>query len=362
MKVLFALLLIGGIFVSFAIFRPTTQTLNIQSPQAKQVKSTGEAQQQQVTSRSFIFVPYWTFQNSLENTQKFDQVIYFGVTADIKGIDTTDPGFAKVATFPRLVPPSAEKILAIRMLNSVTNADVIKDLEVQNNIIQQAGDLAVENNYDGVLLDFEMNAIPFQKVIDRITAFYERSATAYHKRSLKFYVTSYGDNYFRIRPYDLKKIGALSDGIYIMAYDFHKANGDPGPNFPLSGKNTYGYDFSSMIRDFTSEVDKEKLFVTFGLYGYDWTVDEKGKSVKKASSLSLAKIEQNFITQCIYTNCTMRKDLESGEQRVHYTDNNGISHIIWYENNASIEKKKAFLEKKGIVSYGYWAYSYGLIQ
>jgi spore germination protein YaaH len=358
MKGLIAFLLIVGIFASFAVYKVTSQTKPVLSSHIIQGVEPSKKGVSMMPEKRFIFVPYWTFQTSISNIDTYDQLIYFGVGVDENGIITNDAGYAKVATFIENTPSTKERLLTIRMLNSVTNAEVIKNTKLQDSIIKESLELAQQYDFDGIVLDFEMNAIPFEKVINRITGFYERSSEAYHNKSLKFYVTAYGDTFYRVRPYDMEKIGKASDGVIIMAYDFHKANGTPGPNFPLFGKNIYGYDFAEMIDEFSQSVGVEKLFVTFGLYGYDWSVDKDGKSLGKASSLSLNKIHQNFVTSCDYKDCVITRDKHSLEQNIRYSDEANIRHSIWFEDLESIEKKRAFLAEKGILSHGYWAYSY----
>ena len=143
-----------------------------------------------------------------------------------------------------------------------------------------------------------------------------------------------------------------------MAYDFHKAGGDPGPNFPLNGRQKYGYDFKNMIDDFERDVPKDKLSVVFGLFGYDWSVDEKMKSKDIAESLSLNNIKTKFIDNCSYKNCTTTRDKESSESNITYKDENNITHDVWYEDNVSVIEKQKYLLEKGIGSIGFWAYSF----
>jgi len=359
MKVFVALLLILSIFVSFAVYKLTDQKspLDVSSPSAVSPNPAKESNTL-LSQKIFVFIPYWTFTDSLTGIEEYDQLIYFGVSADENGINTQDEGYTKLATFAKIAPTDKERILTIRMLNSTTNATVIKDSILQDKIIQEAVVVAQKYHFDGILLDFEMNALPLEKVIQRISTFYEKSGKAYQARALKFYVTAYGDNYYRIRPYDMKKIALYADGVIIMAYDFHKANGAAGPNFPLSGKDTYGYDFQQMIQDFTSEVDPAKLSITFGMYGYDWPIGEDGNAKGRGVSLSYNKIQQNFISACLYSECVLTRDTVSAEQRIYYTDQDSLKHMIWFEDQESVEKKKKFLRTKGISSFGFWAYSY----
>jgi spore germination protein len=131
-----------------------------------------------------------------------------------------------------------------------------------------------------------------------------------------------------------------------------------GPNFPLSGKNTYGYDLSSMLEDFSNVVPSEKLVIVFGLFGYDWEVDQKNESVKNGVPLSFIEIKQQFIDTCSEKNCQKSTDVVSQETKIAYSSSDGKPHIIWFEDPRSIAQKKAFLESKGFNATAIWAYSY----
>ena len=141
-----------------------------------------------------------------------------------------------------------------------------------------------------------------------------------------------------------------------MAYDFHKARLNPGPNFPFSDKNKYGYDFKTMVNDFEKDVSFEKIVVALGYFGYDWKM-ENGVSIGMAKPLSLNQIDSRFIDNCSFENCEVdtNNDLEDV---VRYDDNEGFNHEVWFENIKSAEKKIDFLNGIGVKQIAFWAYSY----
>lgn len=304
-----------------------------------------------------VFVPYWAFskKRTLLNN---DTLLYFGISANENGIDTTDAGYKNVAQFNTFSKNAAKKLLVVRMTNSPINSKVLEDKNTQKNIIQESIGIAKRNGFSGIVLDFEIKALAFDSVVKNITQFYTNFATQTHKNNLQFDAALYGDTFYRARPYDVKTIGQQVDNIYIMAYDFHKAGSNPGPNFPLFGKDMYGYDLKNMISDFSKQVPSHKLIVVFGLFGYDWTVDRKNQSVDTGESLSFAEISTKYVARCSQKSCVMKRDSTSAETHISYTDTDGQKHIIWFEDLQSMEKKKAFLSTKGINATGIWAYSY----
>lgn len=305
-----------------------------------------------------LFVPYWSLTNAKIQKGDFDTLIYFGISANSSGIDTDDLGYKKLSEFTRLLPANTPTVLTVRMIDSAVNSKVLEDTKVQEKIIHESIALAKKYNFSGILFDFEINALAFPSVVTNITNFYKAFYTQTKKDTLSFDITLYGDTFYRARPYDVKTIAAYTDQILIMSYDFHKARGNPGPNFPLSGKEVYGYDLGSMLEDFGKNTSLQKVTIVFGLFGYDWMVDNKKQSVSLGEPLSYLAIHQKYITKCLEKECMVKQDKKSAETEVSYTDNEGKRHTIWFEDPESIERKKLFLSEKGLRSTAIWAYSY----
>jgi spore germination protein YaaH len=98
--------------------------------------------------------------------------------------------------------------------------------------------------------------------------------------------------------------------------------------------------------------------MVYGLYGYDWIVDENKHPLQKAKSLPLTDIKESFIDSCAWKNCLVRRDEKSHETEVNYIDKSLLYHVIWFENEASIEDKIQFAKTKGIVNSAIWIYGY----
>lgn len=307
--------------------------------------------------KEYIFVPYWSFDKSFVTDSSYS-LIYFGLGVDENGILEDDQGYKKMKSFVSLTPSSDERILAVRMTDKFINAQVIKDVAVQEKIASTAVELALENDFDGVLLDYETSAFGFESTTKNISSFYSLVSEKVKSSNLLFYVTLYGDNYFRARPYDVRHIGKISDKVILMAYDFSKSRGNPGPNFPLFDNRLYGYDFSQMVDDFQKDVDNQKLAVALGYFGYDWIVDTDGTATSNGVPLSTNEIRKTFVDECKFEECFFNRNSDSYEPSVFYKDEDGDEHVIWFEDEQSVAKKKELLRQKGILETAAWAYSY----
>lgn len=343
------LLAAGKFFISgeqndiFKKIEPTTPQYANQGPILKAQQS--------------IFVPYWTLTRNEKVEGHYDSLIYFGITPNRSGIDTTDAGYTAIPLFLS-VAANQQKILAVMMIDKEFNSSVLRDPSLQQKIIQQTIMIAKENGFDGILLDYESSALAFDTVVNRIGTFSDTFYKSAHNKNLSYDVALYGDTFFRSRPYNVEDIAQHSDRIFIMAYDFHKANGDPGPNFPLNGKNIYGYDFTSLMTDFIHNVRPDKLSVVFGMFGYDWQINSKGEAESTGVSISDNNAQKRFLSHCDFSHCIVTHDAISEETKVTYQDQDGNSHEVWFEDQQSVAKKKQYLQSIGVSSISYWAYSF----
>lgn len=307
--------------------------------------------------KSTLFVPYWTVEKGDSFDSQYDQYIYFGVSPDESGIKN-DTGEAHIKDFVANVPAGKGKLLAVELVDSSMNSKILNSASLQKKLITQSIQIAKENGFDGVLVDLEMSAIPFNTLIDQISAFHASYSKAVKAEKLQYAITLYGDTFYRVRPFDVKTIASDADSVMIMSYDFHKSRANPGPNFPLHGEETYGYDLTKMSDDFLRVVPSQKINIVFGLFGYDWAVNNAGKAVDQGKPLTYIQIKKQFLDHCDYKHCEWQRDNTSGETYVTYTDDDDQKHIVWFEDMQSVKAKQAYLKTVGLVKYAYWAYSY----
>ena len=113
-----------------------------------------------------------------------------------------------------------------------------------------------------------------------------------------------------------------------------------------------------MVTDFQKDVENQKIVIVLGYFGYDWRIDKDQKALSSGVSLSTNEIKKEFISNCEYKNCSLARTPNSNEPTVTYVDDSGRQHIVWFEDEISINKKIEILKTKGISEIGYWAYSY----
>ncbi len=305
-----------------------------------------------------IFIPYWSQLSENDVFSGYDRLIYFGLTANRSGIVSTDPGYTNFEAFLTLPARGMEKWVTIRMLDSDLNTNIIKEEKVWKVIADDMIATVEDNNLDGVVFDFELTGIAFDSLTNDITKFYRYLYDSAKNKNIPFAITMYGDVFSRKRPYDIARLSFLCNEMMIMAYDFHKSRGEPGPNFPLAGAEKYGYDMKLMTDDFLKYVPAEKLSVVFGMYGYDWYVDERKRPISPAKAITLSQIDEKFVTNCTLKNCVMTRDDKAGENEVNYVDEYAGLHVVWFEDEQSAKMKTEYLKSRGITKFSRWAYGY----
>lgn len=330
------------------------------SPQKKQYSNSAitlPTSKNPTLSKS-IFLPYWGSEMDIAE-MKYDNYYYFGVQPTIQGTLENESGLQNIGIAKKI--PEKQKELVLRMLNSTVTEVLLEEKQAQKELVSQIITTLNSFSFSGIVLDIEVPFTLNTDKKDKITKFVQLLCTAIKSDYKTCSVLIYGDTYYRSRPYDVKKLGRIVDKILIMTYDFHKAGGEPGPNFPLSRRSVnegglevdYGYDFKQMIADFLIDVPKEKIEVVFGMYGYDWTLNMQGTPLKTAVALSVNNIKSKVrsLKLKVISN-------EVREKKIEYIDYVGKKHIMWYEDEESAEVKTKYLEQLGIGRVSFWAQSY----
>lgn len=318
------------------------------------IKNKNIQNRQQSKIKKTVFLTHWNLKNIDTLEDKYDQIVYFGIKPNSQGIDTNDSGYLSI----NKIKDFRNKILAVNLTNQEFNLILLENSKLQDLIIKDTLDIAKKNNFKGLLINLEVSPSLSKLRPTQISNFIEKASKETRLKNLSFSMTFFGDNFYKVRPYDIKKLEPYVDTAYIMAYDFHKPNGMPGPNFPFFKNDVYDYDFQTMVNDFLKFIPPEKINIIYGMYGYDWIVDEKKRPINQASAITLNQIRDKFISKCDFKNCLITRDKTSFETEINYIDTFLNYHIIWFEDEDSVNKKTSFLKKKSINNVSFWANGY----
>ena len=356
LRLIFFLLFTACAFFLFYTFFQKSPLLKIKKRSSVVPKIISQAPKPTEIVERSLFIPYWSLDNEMIDPT-YTRLIYFGVVGGMNGLVLGNKEEENLTKFQKMVD-SKKTLLTVRMTNSSTNLAVLEDKDAQNAIIKDTLDTAKKYGFSGIVLDLEISGLFADQVPGQINAFVENFYNRAHAAKISLAMTLYGDVFYRKRPYDVPFLSKHTDEVMIMAYDFHKSTGEPGPNFPFLGRDKYGYDFQTMIQEYKDRVPSEKLTVLYGMYGYDWIVDEKRRPFRQAQAVTDAQVKEKYLDTCGKTNCVPFRDKDAKEQEIDYVDNLSQYHIIWFEDGESVRVKTEFLKENGIGSMGYWAYGY----
>jgi spore germination protein YaaH len=187
--------------------------------------------------------------------------------------------------------------LGIRVVPSIANggfdrervAAIIHDPERRAQHIDDIVTLALENDFDGVDIDYESL---FPEDRDAFSRFIEELAQALHGEGklLSIAVHAKTDDqgaWSGPQAQDWVRLGAAADEFKIMTYDFHYGTSEAGPIAPLGWVD-------EVLTYAASRVPPEKTFMGVHFYGYDW-VGSSGESIDWRQAMKRAKTNDAVI-------------------------------------------------------------------
>ena len=295
-------------------------------------------------------VVYWLNFSSL-SFQNYEKFLYFGIAPDLTGGIAQDQGFKKIDSFVKFTQNKG-RALVVRLVDKRLAESFLEKKEIWRSFLDKTFSLAAQKGFLEVAFDIEFS--PFQEDLKGpLVEFLSEASKEAKKRNLKLSFIAYADSFYRKRPFDFEKISRLVDEVYLMAYDFTKSFGEPGPNFPLK-KGDWGYWLLQAVEDFGKFFGREKMTVVFGGFGYKWNLSEDGRPLARAKALSFNSIKKNYLQKCAKEeSCRIELDETAGEKVLKARD-----FVIWYEDKETFKLKKERLRKEGIGSFCYFALGY----
>ncbi len=315
--------------------------------------------------RSCVALPYWINLGRVEGLEG-REVFYFGIAFDSAGNILKDEGWRKIDAVLKQI--DTKPYLIVRMVDSKQNAEILSDKNLREKIIEQTLEFTTSSGgFAGVVLNLEFSPIFYNFLQEKINLFVKKFYEDAKDAGVRFELILQADSFYRNRPFDIQFLSSQADYFWLMAYDFSKKDGEPGPNFPLFGKEKFGYDLVSAVEDFSRYIAPEKMGVFFGMYGYEWVVDEEKRPIRRAKALTVRQINERYVVNCKPENCSLTIDPLAKEKEINFVlsewseDLNQYiiyPRIIYFDDQETVEIKKQELKKRGINGFCLWAYGY----
>ena len=240
-------------------------------------------------------------------------------------------------------------ILVLTSLNEQGNFSnelvniLLKNKQVQNNVIAELVNAVQAKGYDGIDLDFEF-VLPQDR--NAYVEFTRRLAGEMHSigRTVsvalppKISVDQRGLLYEGI---DYRGLGEAADHVLLMTYEWGYTYGPPMAVAPLP-------QVRSIVDYAVTEIPVNKINLGIPNYGYDWPLPY-GRGVTRADTIG--NIQAVDIAR--ENGAVIDYDSVSQAPNFHYIKN-GTEREVWFEDVRSIQAKFDLIKEYGLRGAGYW--------
>jgi len=201
----------------------------------------------------------------------------------------------------------------------------------------------IEKNYYGLDIDFEYLDTANR---DLYTTFLSRVQQAMSENGF-ILITALIPKASSDQPgalyesHDYGGIGAVSDYVLLMTYEWGYAFGPPMAVAPLN-------EVERVVRYAVTEIPSDKIFLGVPNYAYDWPLPyERGKT--KAESLT----NVDAVNLAVKTGSVIMFD-EYMQTPYFFYNLDGVRHVVWFDDARSIEEKLNLVSKYNLYGASYW--------
>ncbi len=334
------------------------------------------------------YLPYWTLAN-LEYIEldRLTDVAYFGLYIDGKGefvktvegedgIWITEPGYRnwKESKEVAQLAESCNRFgvrLALTVIahNDADNNEFLNCRECWDTLLKNLYTELDAKKIKDVNLNFEYaeyTDIEMAKKFSEFTKYVNQALDAKYGDS-KVIVSAFADSPVKDRvSSDLENLAKNSDGIFIMAYDFHRPSSDTaGPVAPIGGKGVHAeYDIDTMFKDYLALVPPNKLILGVPYYGYNWVVGEDKKYAERldgSEQIGFSQSQPYSSIMDVVINIKpkiMWDELGQVPYFSYISEETGQQRQVFYEDSRSLKIKYELAKSKNLMGVGIWALGY----
>ncbi len=334
------------------------------------------------------YLPYWTLDSSKYlQMDKLTDIAYFGLYINKDGNFKTTTVNDQGNTIPE---PGYDKWKNDRGLADLITKAKKTDVRFALTIISHDDNttdqfLDCRTCWDNLLSNIktELNA----KQITNVNLNFEYSGFTEEDKAVKFaqLVTflhneldkTYKDSFFVVSAFadsstkpritsKLDELGRNADGIFIMAYDFHRPTSDnAGPVSPINGSGKYSeYNLTSMLKDFLAQIAPNKLILGVPYYGYNWLVSDSQPYASRTEGDEENGYSQSQVYDKIMSDIREvgAKVLWDGVGQVPFytyvSPSSGNIREVYFENAQSLKIKYDMAKTNKLAGVGIWALGY----
>lgn len=269
----------------------------------------------------------------------------YGFTTDGRLIEPEDEALLQIAKENGLVPVFLFSSLSEDGNFSSDNASYLfENSWLQKQILDQILAVMLKKGYRGLDIDFE-----FIKAEDKegFIQFIEMAVELLHPHQLFVHVdlapkTSSSQQGLLYEAHDYRRIGEAADTVLLMTYEWGYTYGPPMAVAPLDKVR-------QVVEYAVTEIDPKKIYMGIPNYGYDWKLPFVS-GTSKAETIG----NEQAVERAILFGSEILYDERAVSPYYNYFDENGIEHVVWFENVVSIQGKLDLIREFQLKGAGYW--------
>ncbi|MCH7322283.1 glycoside hydrolase family 18 protein [Solibacillus sp. MA9] len=145
-----------------------------------------------------------------------------------------------------------------------------------------------------------------------------------------------------VAGHDYEAHGKIVDFVMLMTYEWGYSAGPPMAVSPLP-------EVEKVVQYALTVIPSKKIILGQNLYGYDWTLPfvQGGPYAEALSPQRAIELAKRYHAAILY-------DYTAQAPYFNYTDDEGRSHIVWFEDARSIQAKFNLVKRLYLRGVGYW--------
>jgi spore germination protein len=258
-----------------------------------------------------------------------------------------DNAIVQAALSNYVVPMMVITNFSATELGSTLAHTILASIELQDSLLTNIINIMKNKDYRGLNIDFE-SVLPSDREL--YNQFLRRTVTRLHKEG--FFVssslapkTSANQMGLLYEAHDYAAHGEILDFVILMTYEWGYRLGPPQAISPLNR-------IRAVLDYAVTVIPRNKIWMGFQLYARDWVLPHVHG--QEAETFSM----QEAIHRAVQYSVMIHYDPKSQSPFYRYTDNQGRTHEVWFEDARSAQAKFDLVKDYRLRGISYWELGY----